>query len=282
MTKKTKSIWQYVISMAASSEDDLSDVTTYHQRKSVTSATDYVLLNVSDGPKTVLNLTSHGFHANTTAGDASRIGPVTIDGTSNSDFPSANDFTGKDSNGYWQTRIPGFLFRYDDSLKVEWQHGGTGQYVVTACMVLGSGPHSIAVVKDGEPVYMQAENIGEHQIENMDVPNGYKIVRDPNITHEDPQNKGMWDDSKEEVVDHPYWKPFYDALEDARVTSRQFGFREFMRNVNNPSDRGEIPFSTPDPSKGTYPPEESSDTPVNDAVRFLKEREDQRLPDRIG
>jgi len=55
-----------------------------------------------------------------------------------------------------------------------------------------------------------------------------------------------------------------------------------MRNVNTPADRGEIPFSTPDPSKGTYPPDESSDTPVEDAVRFLKEQKDKEVPDKIG
>jgi len=265
-----------------SNEDDIGDVSFFYQRKAPTAVTDYTALDVADGPKTCLNIVSIGGHPANTAGDTFRIGPVTIDGTANANWPSNLRFVTDNQAGNPITIAVSPPFRYDSSLKVEWEHEGDGDDITVYGCILGSGPHSIAVVKDGEPVYMMATNLSEEQIENMNIPSGYKIVKNPDISHEDPQNAGMWDDSKGEVVDHPYWKPFYEALDNARITSRQFGFREFIANIDTPSSRGKIPFSTPDPSKGTYPPDESSDTPVEDAVRFLKKQKEEELPDKIG
>jgi len=159
--------------------------------------------------------------------------------------------------------------RYDDSLKVEWSQWGTGRRVVANAYILGSGPHSIAVVKDGEPVYSRAFNVGEDAVESIGVPEGYKIVIDPAIDHPDPQTKGMWDDSKEKVVDHPYWKPFHDALDKLDGMRRRVGSRPVLEKIDkNPTGFENI-------LEGKNPME----NPVEEAIQFWYEREAERTVD---
>jgi len=248
-----------------SNEDDLSDVSVYHQRKNPSSVTDYTLVDVTDGPKTVLNIPFSGHNILTTAGDAGRIGPVTIDGTAN-DYSSPDNHVVQDSAGDYVIGFGGLPFRYDSSLKVEWEQPGTGHYVVVDCYILGSGPHTAAVVRDGEPVYMTAQNLSEETIEEMNVPKGYKIVRNPDITHPNPQSRGMWDDDKEKVVDHPYFKVFHDTLDKLNGMRRRVGSRNVLERIekNPPSYENVL--------EGENPMED----PVEEAVQFWYEREQKR------
>jgi len=217
-----------------SSEDDLSDVSVYHQLKGPDAVTEYTLLDVTDGPKTVIGGEMIGDSATDTAATENHvIGPVTVDGVANDLFPAniANYGLGQDNATDYYAGFAVPPIRYDSSLKVEWEHRGTGRQTHVCFLILGSGPHSIAVVKDGEPVYMQARNVSEETIEEMNVPSGYRIVRNPDITHPNPQTLGMWDDDKEEVVDHPYWKPFHDKLDEVRRLARLHSEETVRRKV---------------------------------------------------
>jgi len=251
---------------AFSHEDDLSDVSVYYQRKNPASVTDYVLLDVSDGPKTVLQLCAFGYMVRTTGDLWNRLGPVTVDGTANSVYPSSDPYIPQNDAGDYINTVVGYPIRYDSSFKVEWRHNGSDYYVLVYSVILGSGPHSIAVVKDGEPVYMTAENLSEETIEGMNVPSGYKIVRDPDIAHEDAQNRGMWDDSKEEVVDHPYWKPFHDTLDRLN----EMASRTRIQDVLDEIDKN--PTSFENLLGGELPKED----PLEEAIQFWKEREEER------
>jgi len=258
-----------IIKLFASHEDDLSDVSVYHQVKSPSSVTEYTLLDVSDGPKTVLNLSAFGRFPEDTAGYSNTIGPVTIDGASNTPFPSENSYDAQDYGGDFCCSLVGGPFRYDKSLKVEWQHAGTGYKVRVDAQILGSGPYSIAVVRDGDPVYMTAENVSEETIEQMNVTDGYKIVRDPEIVHENPQIRGMWDDDKERVVDHPYWKPFYDTLDKLNGMRRRAGSQAVLEKIER----------NPTSFENVYRGENPMEDPVEEAVQFWYEREKKQSTD---
>jgi len=252
-----------------SNEDDLGDFSVYWQNKSAAAVTEYTLLNVSDGPKTVLNVSFTGWRFETTGGVTEKIGPVTIDGNVVSRFPSTDSYYGETAGGNLYGQLNSLPFRYDSSLKIEWEHAGTGNNVTGWAFVLGSGPHSIAVVRDGEPVYMTAENLSEEQIDGMDVPDGYKIVRNPDISHEDPMNRGMWDDSEGEVVDHPYWKPFHDTLDKLDGMGGKAGSQAVIEKIEK----------NPTAFEGVLAGENPMEDPVEEAVQFWYERERERSPD---
>jgi len=255
-----------LISELASVEDDLTDVSVYHQLKSPSSTTDYVLLDLSDGPKNVLQLFAIGYVPGNTAGNWYKIGPVTIDGTANDTFPISDDLQTEDNAGNVAATVISPPFRYDSTLKVEWEHYGAGEVVTVCSYHLGSGPYSIAVVQDGKPVYMTAENLSEETVEGMNVPSGYGIVRNPDISHPKPQSKGMWDDDRGEVVDHPYWKPFHETLDKLNAMSRRISVQDVLDKIEK------NPTSFENVFQGELPRE----NPVEEAVQFWKEREEDR------
>jgi len=260
-------IGRSMMAQLASVEDDFSDVSIYFQRKNVTSVTEYVLCDLTDGPKTVLVLAGCGFRLDPTRADVyHRIGPVTVDGTSNPDYPSGDRYFPEDGAGDNITNTVGFPFRYDSSLKVEWEHSGSGYNIIVYAHILGSGPHSVAVVKDGEPVYMTARNLSEGTIESMNVPKGYKVVKNPKIDHPEPQTKGMWDDDKERVVNHPYWKPFHETLDRLDGMRRRAGSQGVIEKIER------NPTSFENVLEGENPMED----PVEEAVQFWYEREKEQ------
>jgi len=263
----TSDTGEFILSNLASVEDDLSDVSEYMQNKSAASVTEYTLLDVSNGPKTVLMIEGYGHDIrDTTASYSHRLGPVTIDGASNNPYPAEAGLAQDSAGDTFATAFTGPPFRYDNSLKVEWEHTGTGHYVYVCARILGSGPHSIAVVKDGEPVYLEAAKLSEETIERMNVPAGYKIVRNPEIAHESPQTKGMWDDDREEVVDHPYRKPFHDTLEKLNERARITTVKEVLDEI----EKNPTPF---DGVREELPGED----PVEEAVQFWYEREKEKM-----
>jgi len=247
-----------------SREDDLSDVSIYHQQKNPAAVTDYTLLDVADGPKTCMQLCGFGWQILTTAGDGNRLGPVTIDGVANSDYPSATGYFMQDDTSDYSSIFSGFPFRYDSSLRIEWEHSGSGYNCGISAYILGSGPHSVAVVKDGEPIYMTAENLSEETIEGMKVPNGYRVVR-TEIDHPNPQTRGMWDDDKERVVDHPYFKDFHDTLDELDRMARRTGVQDVLDKID------EKPTSFEGVFKEGLPRED----PIEEAVQFWYERESE-------
>lgn len=200
----------------ASVEDDLGDVSVFNQRENPTAGTSYTLLDVSDGPKTLLTLWGKGYGWRNKSGGTTGNWILTVDGTTSDPYPGLISGNVQDNAGYYEHFNTFGPIRYDSSLKVDWWHNGSGNNVNHFAFILGSGPHSIAVVRDGEPIYMTAENLSEETIEGMGVPSGFKIVRNPEIDHPNPQTRGMWDDDRREVVDHPYWKPFHDKLDEVR------------------------------------------------------------------
>jgi len=252
-----------------SHEDDFSDLSLYYQRKAPTAVTEYTLVDVSDGPKTVVCGMVVGQVLYATDGTADRIGPVTVDGTANTYHPGNKAFNAQDANGAWYNLLRLLPVRYDSSYKVEWEHEGDGDTSTAYVFILGSGPHSVAVVKDGEPVYMTAENLSERTIEEMSVPSGYRIVRDPEITHEDPQTKGMWDDDEERIVDHPYWKPFHETLD-------KLGSMAMRSSVEGIIGRIE---KNPTAYDGVFQGELPQEDPVEEAIQFWYEREKERGTD---
>lgn len=238
---------------AASLSDDLSDVTVHYQEKSSGSTSEFTLVNVSNGPKTVLAMHGAGDSINTTAGSSDRMGPVTVDGTSNSDYPSAESYNADNQGGTLAVNIPGFAIRYDSSFKVEWEHGGTGRTVEVAAFVLGSGPHNAAIVQDGSRVYSVHRNLSDADINALSAPSGYKVVKNPGISHPDPMVRGSWDDANTQVVDHPYWKDFHDHLDNIRALGRHHGRDQVLSNVGGVI--GTPPVTLPDPANGTVPPD---------------------------
>jgi len=248
-----------------SHEDDLSDVSVYFRRDSPTTATSYVVCDLSDGPKTCLNLGGKGYRVGNEV-DEYAMGPITVDGVSTAEFPSTDAYQTGDDAGDVENFIPGYPIRYDDTLKVEYTHNGSGKQCIAYALVLGSGPHSVAVVKDGEPVYMTAENVSEETMEGMGVPDGYKVVKDPEIDHPNPQIRGMWDDDKEEVVDHPYWKPFHDTLDRLDGMRRRVGTQAVIEKIER----------NPTPFENVLEGENPMEDPVEEAVQFWYERESER------
>jgi len=269
----------------ASNEDDFSDQSIFYQRKAPTSATDYTLLDVSDGPATLQTLFGQGYEWRAVNGVSGNYGKwqITVDGTTNSEAGMSGVGQGdfEDQAGdFMQSNFYG-QHLYESSLKIEWRHTGTGGNVTQVARILGTGPHTAAIVADGKPVYGVAQRLSDEQIEDMSVPDGYKVVKNPVLSHPDPMVRGAWDDANGTVVDHDYWAPFYDSLDKSKTVAQQYGPREFLANVDTPADRGEIPVETPDPSKGTATPDPSSSTPTNDAVAFLKDQWDDDLPSSI-
>jgi len=122
--------------------------------------------------------------------------------------------------------------------------------------------HSAAVVEDGEPVYMAAENVSEETIEGMNVPSGYKVVK-AEIDHPNPQTRGMWDDDKGKVVDHPYWKPFHDTLDKLDGMRRRIGSQNLLGKIEE----------DPTPFENIFEGENPMEDPVEEAVQFWYERE---------
>jgi len=158
--------------------------------------TEYTNINVSDGPKVHLHTWVEGWDFSDTA-DGTKGGlDVTVDGTSEL-FPSTFARI-EDSSGNLTRKNALPAVRYDDELKIEWEHKGTGNKVSIQTFVLGSGPYRIAVVRDGEPAYRLADNIGEKQINNMGIPDGYKIVKNPDMSV-NPFD-GIWDDDEGEFI----------------------------------------------------------------------------------
>jgi len=254
---------RFILGNLVSTEDDLSDVSTFYQRKAPTAETEYTLCDLTDGPKTVLSIGAIGDadRPQTPAGNPTRV-RVTVDGTA-SDYPSTNDYWARDRGGDPQVIYCGYPIRYDSSMKVEWLHGGDGDESTVWAWILGSGPYNIAVVKDGEPVYITASNLSEETIEGMNVLSNYRIVRNPDITHPDPQNRGMWDDDKEKVVDHPYWKPFHDTLDKLDAMRRRVGSQGVLEEIKK------NPTSFENMLEGENPMED----PVEEAIQFWYERE---------
>jgi len=263
-------IGRSMMAQLASVEDDLSDVSVYYQYKNPGTATEYTLLDVTNGPKTLLTGRAVGHYFQSQSDVNWNIGPITVDGSVTSVFPNIDFYARSEDQG---GNLIGALFlpplRYDSSLKVEWQHGGSGYYVTVAAFILGSGPHNVAVVKDGEPVYMSAQNLSEATIEQMNVPKGYKIVKNPEIDHPEPQTRGMWDDDKEEVVDHPYWEPFHDTLEKLDGMRRRAGSQKVIEKIER------NPTSFENMLEGENPMED----PVEEAVQFWYEREKEQSTD---
>jgi len=259
-------IGRYILSNLASVEDDLSDVSLYFQIKSPTTVTEYTLLDVSDGPKTAIKTWGIGSDFRDTDNTRYGLFDLTIDGNATKSLNPDDNFVCEDAAD--DTNVFNMLppIRYDDSLKIEWEHDGDGHNVHLASKILGSGPHSIAVVKDGEPVYAVAINLSEATIESMSVPSGYKIVKNPKIDHPNPQTRGMWDDSKEEVVDHPYWKPFHDTLDKLSAMARRRGVQTVLNEIEK----------NPTPYNGVFGGGLPKENPVEEAIQFWKEREEER------
>jgi len=262
-----------VLSRLLSLEDDLGDVSVFDQHATDAAETNYTLLNVSDGPKTVLGIFALGDRFMNQNRNTFRVGPVNVDGTSNTSYPPSGYYRGETGGGYKYGAILSFPIRYDVSLTVKWRHGGTGNEEMTAVAILGSEDKSVAVVKDGEPVYMQAgPHLSGDTIESMEVPKGFKKVVNPEIDHENPQTRGMWDDDRKEVVDHPYLKPFHEKLDELRALSRHHGRETVHRKVKGSS-------KLPGDVKPDWPLPEDHDSrdPELDAVEWwMKNLEEER------
>lgn len=269
----------------ASNQDDLSDVTVHFQKKNTSSTTEYTLVDTSNGPKTVLNVFFAGGVIQDTAGNTGRIGPVTIDGTSNSPFPSSNSHQHADASNNNINKSAGtFAFIYDSSLKIEWEHSGSGGDCYVTTYVLGSGPHTAAVVQDRAPVYSVHRNLSNSDIDALTPPSGYKIVKNPDLSHPDPMVRGAWDDANGEVVDHPYWKDFHDALDKIRALGEQYGPQKIVTKAGgtDTADPPTVNVSLPDPANGNANPDPSDTSNIEaDAMAFAKDQWDGQLPGSI-
>ena len=181
--------------------DDLSDVSVYQQVQAPGSQTTYTLLDVSDGPKVLMSLYGVGqTWQDPTNGNAGRW-RFTIDGNTSVFPPGTTNLDAQDGGGDRFRSNSFSALRYDSSLKIEWEHrGGAGDGDVTQiAYVQGSGPHSVAVVADGESAYSAAYNLNGQQIEGMTAPDGYQIVKNPDFNGLDPFN-AVWDDSQGKFV----------------------------------------------------------------------------------
>jgi len=202
-------------------EDDLSDVSLYYQQKSPTAETQYTLLDLSNGPRIFLNHYGGGYSFTGVSGGKDGTVELTVDGVTTDQFPEVESYVCENENAYLNILMASYPIRYDETLRLRWIHKGTGCWVTMEARVLGSGPHSIAVVREGEPVYMQARNLSDDDIESLEVPSGYQILKNPEIDHPNPQTLGMWDGEK--VVDHPYWRPFHDKLRELNSMRTRHG-----------------------------------------------------------
>jgi len=182
-----------------STADDFGDVSVYKQQQSPGSTTEYTLLNVTDGPKVLDSVFGLGDQFNLLDGSNPGSMQFTIDGTT-SNFPGTSVF-GEDRGGNIQVAncIPSL--RYDSSLKIDWEHSGTGNTVTVVAYVYGSGPEWAAVVKDGEGPYSTARNVNDDQIDGMDAPDGYRIVKNPAVADDVSDVwQAVWDGSHEMFV----------------------------------------------------------------------------------
>jgi hypothetical protein len=183
-----------------STSADFSDVSVFYQDVAPSSKGQYTLLDLSDGPKTVLSL--HGFGWNWEDKTSSNVGSWTItrDGTT-STFPGGSARRVEVEGGARADRAITGPFRYDNTLKIEWEHGGTSQPVLQEAHILGSGPHWAAVVSNGECPYSTARNVSTDQISAMNPPDGYSIVTDPDVSDSvDDVWDAVWDAEKEMFV----------------------------------------------------------------------------------
>jgi hypothetical protein len=185
-----------------SGADDFSDVSFYQQIKSPSNKTTYTLLDVSDGPKVVDGGKIVGGD-NIRDGDDDKEGviDVNIDGVTTSRYPGNTSQRFNDSAGNTLTNIYIPSVRYDTSLKIEWTHTGDSNQVSAFLAVHGSGPHWIAVVKDGSEPYSIARNVSDKQIEQMAFPDGYQIAKNP-TTSDDVSDiwEAVWDADKQMFV----------------------------------------------------------------------------------
>jgi len=245
--------------------DDLSDLTVYQQVKSVTSTTTFTLMDVADGPKTLLQIQGSGWYWDDAGANYHGGYTITKDGTtSNARSVNAN-INSQDGAGDSITVNVVPPIRYDSSIKVDWTAAATGQQLTQNARTLGSGPHSMIVVKEGEPIYLMAKNLSEEQIESFNVPEGYEIVQDVTIEHNRPQTRGMWDGEK--VVDHPYEKPFHETLDKLNAKARGIGVQKVLDEIEK----------APTPYQNVFDGELPKEDPVEEAIQFWKEREEEKI-----
>jgi len=250
-----------------STSDDLSDVSITFQRKSPTSTTEFTLVDVSDGPKTVIDgYVAGGSNIRTHGGNPHRIGTVTIDGNSIASYPTGDTYLAKDGagNGYTVVSIP--PTHYDSSIKVQYEHSGDGLHTIAYLAIAGSGPHSAAIVADGEPVYSVHYNLNEEQIDQLTPPDGHKVVRNPGLSHPDPMVRGEWDDTTGTCQTSDFRGPFYDTLDRLRALSAHFGRQPIL-------DRSLIGYDVPQP--------DPDGTPKQQAMAHLEGQWRDDLPDAI-
>jgi len=261
----------------ASSKDDLSDVTVHHQKKRPTSTTDYNLFSVTNGPKVMLNVNAAGYYFQAPSTQQNYSVELDVDGVTDNAYPSADDYVGQTSGNNNNGSLSGYPVQYDSSLQLDWRHSGSGLFVTVAAFIIGSGPHNAAIVQDGEPVYSIHRNLNDDQIEDLEPPSGYKVIKNPEIAHSDPMNRGMWDDANETVRDHDYYKPAYDALDNLQELASHFG-RETVQSSWGTMLDG---VSLPNPQNGATPFDSSSSTPKADAAAFLDQQWSDELPSSI-
>jgi len=76
----------------------------------------------------------------------------------------------------------------------------------------------------------------------------------------------VWDGDREEVVDHPFEKPFHETLDKLSQKAR----RTSVQDVIDEIEKNPTPFNNV--FKGELPRE----NPVEEAIQFWKEREEKR------
>lgn len=172
--------------------DDFSDVSVYQQRQNPGSQTTYTLLDVSDGPKVVQLVQGDGYWWADKNNNRRGSWLISRDGTSTVWPPSSvtGNWAPEDTTGDATISNSYPLIYYDSSFKVEWLHGGTSDLVVQTAYVKGSGPHFAVVVADGEGPYSTAQNVNDEQIEAMNAPDGYKVVKNPAVADD---VSSIWD-----------------------------------------------------------------------------------------
>jgi hypothetical protein len=187
--------------------DGLNDISVTVQQQSPTAETDYTALDVSDGPKAARIHFSGGILKSQT-GNLQHIGPIVVDGTTNDDYPTNQNYASQDEVGNEFASFDGYPLIYDSSLTVKWRHNGDGNRSSVIVQRKGSGPHTAAVVKDGESAYQIHDNVGRIDsdtvdfwayMDNFSIPNGYEIVKNPPLDGVDPFS-AVWDADKQEFV----------------------------------------------------------------------------------